>query len=170
MRHDSSQNPVPVMIVITQNLPIAEKILLALTAIGLILLYSEGNARLLAWSLLGLGVVLFLYAFRPLASIERAEGELGGFKELLAQTILPKITWIASGVSCLGIALYLFNLGNQGYAQALLTGSTIIAMSLLLICYFALTGTKNIRDTSLIFLRSVPLMIVDFYLLSQLGN
>ncbi len=55
--------------------------------------------------------------------------EQGGFNHLLGSMILPKVQWIALGISLLGIVLYV--IGNSGAETLLISGLSTLAA-----CYF----------------------------------
>jgi hypothetical protein len=149
---------------ITKHLPLIEKVLLTALAIGIILTVFQVDSTVTRVSLLGLGVTFFLLAYRS-TDIPRQEGEQFGFSELLGLMIVPKVLWISSAISALGIAFYLFDFGNDGYKKMLMIGGLTIGIGTLLLGVFFVSGVKHIRTVTPILLRAVPLCLVDFYIL-----
>lgn len=160
----SEQTPTPFIVTITKHLPLVEKVLLTALAIGTILTVMQIDSTLTKVSLLGLGVIFFLLAYRP-NDIPRQEGEQLGFSDLLGLMIVPKVLWISSAVSALGIAFYLFDFGNDGYKKMLMIGGLTIGIGTILLIVFFISGVKYIRTVVPILLRAVPLCLVDFYIL-----
>lgn len=160
----SDQKPTPLIVTITKHLPLVEKILLTALAIGTILTVMQIDSTVTRVSLLGLGITFFLLAYRP-NNIPIHEGERFGFSELLGLTILPKVLWISSAISALGIAFYLFNFGNDGYKRLVMVGGLTIGIATMLLFVFAVSGVKHVRTVVPILLRAVPLSLVDFYIL-----
>jgi hypothetical protein len=161
---NATATPTSLITSLTKNLHWAERAFFILLLIGAVLAYSKIDAGVLNISLGGLAVTFFLYAYKPL-QIVRNEGELLGFSDLLATTILPKVLWISSAISTLGLLFYLLNLGNEGYKQMLLIGGSTIGIGLVLVAVFSAIGLKNIKIVSPVLLRAVPLLIFDFYIL-----
>ena len=160
----SEQTPTPFIVTITKHLPLVEKVLLTALAIGTILTVMQIDSTVTRVSLLGLGVTFFLLAYRP-NDIPRQEGEQLGFSDLLGLMIVPKVLWISSAISVLGIAFYLFDFGNDGYKKMLMIGGLTISIGTILLIVFLVSGAKHIRTVVPILLRAVPLCFVDFYLL-----
>src|SRR5687767_12993140 len=105
---NSQQPPVPAATLITQYLPVAEKILLTSLAVGAIMMAMEIDTGVASGSLIGLAVIFFLSAYRPLddpssedagraqaVDIASDEDGAGSFPELLGRTILPKVLWLS---------------------------------------------------------------------------
>ncbi len=158
------QTPTPFIVTITKHLPIVEKVLLTTLAIGAILTVMKIDSTVTRVSLLGLGVTFFLLAYRP-TDIPRQEGEQFGFSGLLGLMIVPKVLWISSAISALGIAFYLFDFGNDGYKNMLMIGGLTIGSGTLLLVVFFVSGVKHIKTVTPILLRAVPLCFVDVYIL-----
>jgi hypothetical protein len=152
------------MSIITKQLPWIEKIFLTAVIAGTILLTLKINSSLVKISLLGLGVTFFLSAYRP-TELPRSENEKFGFQELLAGTIVPKMLWISSAISTVGIAFYLFNFGNDGYRRLLMIGGLTIATGTMILLISLLQGTKNLGTAAPILYRAIPLLLLDFYIL-----
>ena len=131
----SEQTPTPFIVTITKHLPLVEKVLLIALAIGTILTVMQVDSTVTRVSLLGLGVTFFLLAYRPI-DIPSQEGEQFGFSELLGLMIVPKVLWISSAVSSLGMAFYLFDFGNDGYKKMLMIGGLTIGIGALLLVVF----------------------------------
>lgn len=115
----STSTQAPLIVRITRNLYRAEWLFLTGLVIGTILAVLTIDTSVTKVSLIGLAITFFLYAYKPI-DIPRTENELLGFSELLALMIVPKVMWISSAVSTLGIAFYLFDFGNPGYKQLLI--------------------------------------------------
>jgi len=160
----SEQTPTPFIVTITKHLPLVEKILLTALVIGTILRLTHVDSTVTRVSLLGLGVTFFLLAYRP-NDIPRQEGEQLGFSDLLGLMIVPKVLWISSAISALGISFYLFDFGNDGYKKMLIIGGLTISIGTILLIIFFVSGVKHIRTVLPILLRAVPLCLVDFYIL-----
>lgn len=160
----SEQTPTSFIVTITKHLPLIEKVLLTALAIGTILTVMKIDSTVTRVSLLGLGVTFFFMAYRP-SDIPRQEGEQFGFSDLLGLMIVPKVLWISSAVSALGIAFYLFDFGNDGYKKMLMVGGLTIGIGTLLLVVFLVSGVKHIKTVTPILLRAVPLCLVDFYIL-----
>lgn len=142
-----------------------ERWFLAILFLGLALNLIQLDSKLtISVGLIGLGVVYFLSAFKvpPMAT---QEGQLQGFKELFTLTILPKILWIGTSVTFVGILFYLAGSNIQGYRQMLGSGSFTIAVCLIII--IAMSGTKSISSIIPVLYRAIPAMGVGFYLLYQ---
>jgi hypothetical protein len=161
----SEQTPTPLIVTITKHLPLVEKVLLTALAIGTILTVMQVDSTVTRVSLLGLGVTFFFLAFGPPTDIPRQEGEQFGFSELLGLVVLPKVLWISSAISALGIAFYIFDFGNDGYKRMLMIGGLTIGIGILLLVVFFVRGVKHIRIVIPILLRALPLCLVDFYIL-----
>jgi hypothetical protein len=152
----------PFILRITNHLPLIEKVFLAALAIGTVLTVMQIDSTVMRISLIGLAVTFFLFAYRPI-EIPKQENEPFGFSELLAFMIVPKVLWISSAISAVGIAFYLFN--NDGYKQLLMIGGLSIGIGTILIVIFLVSGVKHIKMVTPILLRAVPLFLVDFYIL-----
>jgi hypothetical protein len=153
----------PFIVRITKHLPIAEKIFLLALAIGIVLTYLALNSSVTEVSFIGLAITFFLYAYRP-TDVPRADDERSGFSELLALLILPKVMWIGSAVSALGVAFYLINVGNDAYKQLSTIGGSTIAIAIVILAIVQTTGVKHLKYVAPILLRSVPLFLADLYM------
>lgn len=149
---------------ILKHLPVFEKVLMCVLAIGIILAVLNINFLILRIALTGLAVTFFLSAYRPPEEIkERSENDTFGFSEMLALMIIPKVLWISSAVSAAGIALYFFRFGNDGYKQALMIGILSIAACLVLLAFFLISGIKHLKSVTPILLRAVPALLAGLY-------
>ena len=175
---NSQQTSVPAATLITQYVPLAEKILLTSLTVGVIMMAMEINTSVTIASLIGLAAIFFLFAYRPLdvplsgdagrvqpADAASREDGPAGFPELLGLTILPKVLWLSSAISVFGIALYIIDFGSDGYKNMLMIGGTAIATGALLLVALKMTGEKRINAVMPILLRAVPVCLVDFYIL-----
>lgn len=158
-----TQSPTPFIVKITNYLPLIEKIFLVALAIGTLLTLLSIDSSVTKFSLLGLGVIFFLMAYRPI-DLPAQEGETFGFTELLAWSIVPKVMWINSAVSALGISFYLFDFGNDGYKRMLMIGGLTIGIAILMLTFFLVSGVKNLKMVTPALLRAVPLFLLDIYI------
>lgn len=161
---NSTPNQTPVIVKVTKYLPLVEKALLAALVIGIILTITGLDKTVTRVAFLGLGATFFLFAFRPI-EIPRKENEPFGFSELLAFTIVPKVLWISSAVSCIGIVFYLSAFGNEGYKQQLMIGAQSIGIGTLILAALLAKGVKHLNTITPVLLRAIPLLLVDLYIL-----
>ena len=158
------QKPIPFIVHITKYLPLVEKVLLLALTIGIILTVMKIDSTVTRVSLLGLATTFFLLAYRP-TDIPRQEGEQFGFSQLLGLMIVPKVLWISSSISAVGIAFFIFDFGNDGYKNMLLIGGLSAVIGTFLFVILFASGVKNIKIVTPILLRALPLCLVDFYIL-----
>jgi hypothetical protein len=144
--------------------PLMEKVLLIALIIGVTLTTMNIDTTVTKVSLLGLAVIFFLMAYRPIDLPEEPDAQYG-MPELLGLMIIPKVLWISSAISALGLALYVINLGNEGYRTILMVGGLTIAIATLLLIYFVVTGTRHISRVVPILFRALPLCLVSLYIL-----
>ncbi|HOX82131.1 MAG TPA: hypothetical protein PLJ60_00420 [Chryseolinea sp.] len=143
-------------------LPWAEKGLLLALLIGLSLTYFKTDSHgLIQISLIGLAVVFFLYAYKPL-EIQYKEDEILGFKELLSLNIAPKILWIGSASTTVGIMFYI--LENPWYKQQLLIGILVIGAATLIVAFAFVSETKHIKVITPVLFRSIPVLLAGIFL------
>ncbi|MEQ8304854.1 MAG: hypothetical protein RIB47_15775 [Cyclobacteriaceae bacterium] len=157
-----SNAPTPLISIVGRYLPAAEKIFLAGLAVGVVLLFMSVDTTVLMISLNGLAVVYFLFAYKPL-EIQREEGALFGFSELLAYMIVPKVMWIASAVSLIGIMFSLLKL--EGSSNMLLIGLISLGIGTLLLVIFKAIGVKQLEVLQPMLYRTMPLLFFDLYTL-----
>jgi hypothetical protein len=146
-----------------QYIPLIEKILLVALVIGTILALMEIDMTVVTISLFGLAATFFLRAFQPPKEIRQSENETFGFSELLTLSIIPKVLWISSAVSSIGVAFYLINFENKGYKQMLLIGIMSIGAGLVLFTIFLLTGVKHLKIIVPVLLRAIPVSLAAIY-------
>ena len=146
-------------------LPYFEKAFLATLIIGFALqLIGTEIPILFIVSLAGLGVTFFLSAYIPL-DIEPTKGQQMGFNELLGLTILPKVLWISTAVTTIGILFYMLQLGNDGYQRMLyIGGSTIIIATLITLILWTI-GTRYLNATYPVLYRAILTRLVGGYIL-----
>lgn len=159
-----TSTPTPLIVRLTKNLHWAERAFLIALALGTIMAYLKIDTGVLRVSLVGLAVVFFLYAYKPM-DIVRGENEQLGFSDLLAVTILPKVMWISSAISTLGLLFYILDLGNEGYKNMLMIGGLTIGIAFVLLTIFLASGVKNLKMVTPILFRAVPLSLIDLYIL-----
>lgn len=155
----------PKSIGILKHLPLIEKALLCVLAIGIILAVLNINFLVVRFSLIGMAVIFFLSAYRPPEEIkERTDNDPPmGFSELLALMIVPKVLWISSAISLGGIALYYMALGNNGYKQMLMIGILSLSVCLILLAFFLVSGIKHLKTVVPILYRAVPALLAAIY-------
>ena len=149
--------------------PLLEKIFLVGLLIGALfgLLEIEPfNITVTMVSLFGLAIAYYVAAFRPMETPEDGSGQMG-FKELLAYIIVPKVFWISSGVSLIGLGLLTMGSDTNGYKQMLMIGGITIATGMLVIMVLVIGGARILRPVSTALLRAIPLMIVDIFFLTR---
>lgn len=149
---------------ITGHLPLVEKILIATLLVGAILTALEIDSTVTKGSLLALGVTFFLFAYRPI-DIPGQEEVPMGLSEMLGLMIVPKVLWISCAISTVGIAFFIFDLGNPGYMNMLMIGGFSIGTASLILVILLNSGVKHINLVMPILLRAVPIFLVDCYLL-----
>lgn len=157
----------PLIIRLTKNLHWAEALFLAGLVIGMILTSMHIDPGVTKVSLFGLAATFFLAAYKPM-DIQKDETKPAGFPELLANMIVPKVMWIGSSVSVMGIAFYLLHM--KGYEQMLMIGGSTLAMTVLLFAFLLAGGVKDAKFAAPILLRAVPLLFIDFYILFSQAN
>lgn len=158
----------PLILRMTKQLYWAERFFLVALFIGIVIkLLNAGGISVVTISMAGLGIVFFLYAYRPL-EIDRREDEKFGFNELLAFTILPKVTWISSSISVIGILFYLLDLGNEGYKQMLMIGGSCLLLAITLLGFLFISGVKHLNSLVPLLYRAVPLLLIDLYIFLKL--
>ena len=165
----SDQTSSPLIITLTKYVPLVEKVLLIALTIGIILVAMDMDTSMMRISLMGLAVTFFLRAYRP-TDILRQEGEPFGFSELLGLMIAPKVLWISSAISAVGIAFSFSIPDNDGYRQMLLIGGLSIASGTIILGIFWLMGIKHISTVIPVLFRAIPLCLIDFYMLFMKGH
>jgi hypothetical protein len=158
-----TSTPTSLVARITNYLPLIEKIVLTALAIGLLLTVMKMDNAVTNFSLIGLAVVFFLSAYRPM-EIPRNENEQLGFTELLAFSIIPKTMWISCAISAMGISFYMSQFGNEGYKQMLLIGGSTIAIGTVMLGFCVVSGVRNLNLVTPILFRALPLLAADIYI------
>ena len=161
---NSTPAPTPTTVGLTKYIPLIEKILLAALAIGALLAVMQIDTTVASVSLIGLAITYFLSAYRP-PSFSQDQSDPFTFRELLALMITPKVLWISSAICAMGIAFYLFNLGNEGYKNMLLIGVMSIGPGTLILFAFLLGRVRYISTVTPVLFRAVPLGLVSLYIL-----
>jgi hypothetical protein len=152
--------PAPKLI---KYLPWVEIFFLLVLTVGITFRYFEIDPNgLVRTSLGGLAIIFFLYAYQP-SVIEVPTDEKQGFSSLLSFSILPKVIWLCSSISVIGILFYYRHLSN-GYKEILIIGSTSIAGSLFFQCIPYLNGIRNPKLIPILY-RALPILLIDIYIL-----
>jgi hypothetical protein len=152
------------ILLIKPYLSLAEKVFVTAGAVGLCVLYLQQDRLLLEVALLGLGITYFFQGYVPSEGTGRPESEPSTMLYLVVLVISPKMFWISSSISCLGVAFFLIDFGNTGYMRLLMTGGLSIALCLLCTGYYALTGGKYLKQVIPSLVRAIPFMLMDAYL------
>jgi hypothetical protein len=149
--------------------PLVEKIFFGGLLLGVILtlIHVEPfDTTVTVVSLYGLGVAYYLSAFQRFES-RQDESTAIGFKELLAFSIVPKVLWLSSAVSVVGIAMFVMGTASQGYKQMMMIGGAAIAFGTV-VTLILLTGGAGVKKPILpALLRAIPLLIGDLYLFTR---
>ncbi|WP_436516089.1 hypothetical protein [Ekhidna sp. To15] len=148
-----------------------ERLAAVTIAIVLVLNYQRipAGKNLLLMGLAGLAISLFISAYKPreLFSSQEEADEFGEFKfsDILGLIIIPKVLWIASGVSAFGIFAYVADFGNDGYVTIIGAGGFSILISILLLLGTLVIGTKKLNTVGPVLLRATLLATADMYIL-----
>ena len=148
-----------------------EKLAIVTIVIGAFLRYQNiptGDDLLLV-SLAILAISLFVTAYKPkeIFSSQEEADSFGEFKfsDMLGLIIIPKILWLASGVTAFGLFAYVADFGNDGFIRILGIGCTTIAIGLLILLGTMAIGTKKMNTVRPVLGRAIPLIIAGLYIL-----
>ena len=144
-----------------------EKIFLIGLLVGglLIVLHIDPfDVTVTAVSLFGLALTFFLSAYKP-SEITTDDGKQTGMKQMLAFVIVPKVLWISSSVSLVGIALLVLGSDSKGYQQMFFIGGSTLAVAILIALLISVTEKTAARVLGPILLRAVPVLVADLYFL-----
>lgn len=158
------QNPQqPLLFKILPFVPWAERVFIVAALIALAL-KATGNpsTTLLVISLGGLAAGFFLSGFIPL-DIPYDENIKLGFIDLLALTIVPKVMWIGSAISVLGILFHQLGLPPDRYLQLFMIGSSVLVGALVHLITLV-QGVKRLHYVMPIYYRAIPVLLVMAYL------
>lgn len=153
----------------TKYLSKAEFLLLGLLAIAVVL-ESIGIKLdvLYLISLAGLGLVFFLFAQFPNQKVESSSEENndkeegGGFQTLLGLVIVPKVLWIGTAVTTIGILFFLQDF--KGAENLLTIGGITIAITTVILLVLRVINVKNLHTVIPILYRSYPALLAAAYL------
>jgi hypothetical protein len=149
---------------LSKYLSIAEQGLLAALIISMVLtILHVDSSVIIYYSLIGLAIVFFLNAYRPLNS-QRAEDEKFIFTDLLTTTILPKVMWISCAVSVIGILFYIRHFEAQSYKNMLIIGGGSLLLGVLTAGFFMLGKVKSNETLQAVLLRAIPMLVMDIYI------
>lgn len=129
----------PLNALIFKYLPLTEKIFLAALGIGWMLRYLSLDSNVLFISLVGLATVYFLNAYKP-PEIGPEDSPVD-FTALLALLILPKVMWISSSISLIGVLFHLLEF--TGWRQMVLIGAGSLGTGIFLSLVFVATGSER---------------------------
>lgn len=147
----------------------AELLALAGIVVGVALKYlkMEGSDEVLMVALSSLSAVYFMMAFQPpVESEENDQPSDGGFGDLLGGMILPKVGWIASSVTTIGICFSLLHL--KGADQQLLVGCSTLSIAVAASLYFLTTGTKRTPILMNMLYRAAPILVFGLFVYMNL--
>ena len=148
-----------------KSTPYQEKLFTATIVLGVLLSYFGMNTNILInISLLGLGMAYFFYVFKE-SDIEPKDEEEMKFSELLGLSIIPKVLWISSSVSVIGILFHNLDLDYDGYLRLLQIGGSTITIGTAVLFVLKFQGTKYINAAFPILLRTFPILVVVCYIL-----
>jgi hypothetical protein len=157
--------PKPKSPLLEKYLPIVEKFFLLCLIIGMVLrFFDAGLPQITFIGLGGLSIAFYLNTYCPNNIPPPAEGQLNGFKELLAYTIMPKILWIGTSILTVGILFYLMKMGNDGYLMMISVGSITVLIGSIVLLANKLMGTKYIGNVLPVLLRSTPALLIGIYI------
>jgi energy-converting hydrogenase Eha subunit B len=146
---------------------LAERVFLAGAIIAILLKRLGSNSdSLLILSLTALAILYFLSAYKPQPYLPREAGgeqEKWSVGDLVLQAIAPKVGWIGCSVATIGTLFYLQEM--KGKEQMLILASVTLAIVNILLGISFFKGNKLIGQ---LLMRTVPLCLMAFYLLSKL--
>jgi len=137
----------------------AEMLLLAILAVAAVLELLDSKLSILyIISLAGLGLVFFLFAQYPSQSKKDGGSD---FKALLGLTIVPKVLWIATAITTIGILFYLQ--GFKGAFNLLGIGVSTIAVCTIILIILRFIKVKGVEQVIPILYRSYPALLAAAY-------
>lgn len=149
---------------IGKYLPVAEQVLLAALIIAMLLnMVSFDSSRIIHACVIGLAIVFFLNAYKPMIT-QPIESEKFGFNDLLVTAILPKVMWISCAVSAIGILFYIRQYEPQSYRSMLIIGGGSLLIGMLTAGFFMLGKVKNNETLQAVLLRAIPMLVMDIYI------
>lgn len=149
-------------------LAFAEMIFLALLITGIFLKLSGTDSNtLFLISIIGVSAIYYIQAFKPPKRTSQDVKGPQGFQELLSQSIIPKVLYIALAISLTGILFAILSL-EGGQIMQFIGGSSCVA-GLLILVFFSVTGVKNLRSLFPLVLRVVIVLATNVFILIQPG-
>jgi hypothetical protein len=140
----------------------AEFLLLALFAVSVGLeLVGNKLSVLYGISLAGLALVFFLFAQFPVSNEKANEEENSNFTSLLGLVILPKILWIGTALTTVGIMFHLQNF--KGSFNLLVIGASTIAICTVILVLLRIMKIRNLQGVIPILYRSYPALLAAAY-------
>ncbi len=110
----------------------------------------------------GLALVFFLNAYVPKSPSPNQDDKTLGFKDLLVQSILPKVLWISMAVSVCGLLFYVLKF--KGSMNMMFMGGSTILIAALTILVFKFSGTRNTAMAIAILYRAIPILLTIIYI------
>jgi hypothetical protein len=80
---------------------------------------------------------------------------------------MPKVLWISTAISTLGILFCVLKIESNSYGQMLMIGAATLFVSLLVLGFLSLAGVKDLRPLVPVLLRAFPVLILNIYILSK---
>jgi hypothetical protein len=114
-----------------------------------------------------LALVMFIRAFLPLPLEPFEEGEQMGFIHLFGYSILPKVVYIGSAVSLMGV-LFL-SLGLEGAPNMIFIGGITVGQGVLFFLILFLNGIKQREKLFPVFLRILVVFLFLAYMVISNG-
>jgi len=137
-----------------------EMLLLALLIVSIVLELLEINMPILfIISLAGLGAVFFLYAQMP--SNKESSNQDQVFKYLLGLTIVPKILWISTSLTTVGIIFYTQDFA--GATKLLTIGGITIAFCTVILLILRFMKINGLEKVFSILYRAYPAVLGAAY-------
>jgi hypothetical protein len=154
-------------------IPKLEVPLILLIVVGLFINYLINSPILLTLSMGTLAVLYFLFANTQIdipleEEIKKREENVNqsAFKELFGWSILPRVLWISSSVSLVGILFYLNN--YIGYLNLVSLGGFTLVVGCFLM--FFLRSMPHMDKIFPILRRAVPLALISIYIMYLSGS
>lgn len=151
---------------IGKALPTIEKILVGTFILYLILKTLDIRIPyLLNFTLLGLAITFFLNAFQE-QQLNEKRSKSYDFADIFVGLIIPKVLWVSTAITTLGILFYIINFGNSGYATVILTG--IITLTIAGVLGLIISTVKSQEQSSILtplIYRALPALVYGCYIL-----
>jgi hypothetical protein len=139
----------------------AELLIMGILVIAIALQLLGSKIDLLySISISGLGLVFFLFAQLPNGQSEPSEKERE-FNDLLGHVLMPKVLWIGTAITTIGILFYLNHF--PGALNMLLIGGGTITFCTLILIVLRLTKGLDLQQLIPVLYRAFPALLVAAY-------